>query len=105
MIHFTCDCCKRPIDSQHGLRYVVRLEVYASLDSDEEDLDGEHEHLEEIQDILDHLEDPTNLTSDEKLGDEIYQQKRFDLCSDCRERFMQNPLGRTHSALLDFSQN
>jgi hypothetical protein len=105
MIHFTCDCCKRPIDPQSDLRYVVRLEVYASLDTAEEDLGDEREHLEEIQDILDRLEDPEDLTMDEKLGDEIYQQKRFDLCSACRERFMQNPLGRTHSTLLGFSQN
>ena len=105
MIHFTCDCCKRPIDSQHDLRYVVRLEVYASLDMAEEDLDDECEHLEEIQDILDRLEDPADLTSDEKLGDAIYQQKRFDLCGTCREQFMRNPLGRTHATLLGFSQN
>lgn len=105
MIHFTCDCCKRPIDLQRDLRYVVRLEVYASLDTAEEGLDDECEHLEEIQDILDRLEDPADLAADEKLGDEIYQQKRFDLCSACRERFMQNPLGRAHSTVLDFSQN
>jgi len=105
MIHFTCDCCKRPIDSERDLRYVVRLEVYASLDTAEEDIDNECEHLAEIQDILDRLKDPEDLNMDEKLGDEIYQQKRFDLCSTCRDRFMQNPLGRAHSTLLGFSQN
>lgn len=105
MIHFTCDSCKQLIDSERDLRYVVRMEVYASLDTAEEDLDDEREHLAEIQDILDRLEDPEDLSMDEKLGDEIYQQKRFDLCSTCRDHFMQNPLGRSRSNLLGFSQN
>jgi hypothetical protein len=30
---------------------------------------------------------------------------RFDLCSECRERFVKNPLGRAISQQLDFSQN
>ena len=101
MIHFTCDCCKRSIDSKQDLRYTVRLEVYASLDTTEENVEDERDHLQEIQDILEHLDD----SDDDQLGEDIYQQQRFDLCSDCQKRFMQNPLGRTHPVHLDFSQN
>ena len=32
MIHYSCDCCKRIIDLQEELRYVVRMEVYAAMD-------------------------------------------------------------------------
>lgn len=42
MIHHSCDCCKRLIDPQHALRYVVRMEVYAAMESndvDEEEAD------------------------------------------------------------------
>ena len=101
MIHFTCDCCKRPIDSERELRYVVRLEVYASLDTSDEELDDDRDHLQEIQDILEHIED----ADDPQLGDEVYQQQRYDLCQQCRERFMKDPLGRLRTAQLDFSQN
>ena len=101
MIHFTCDCCKRTIDTDNGLRYVVRLEVYASLDSNESDLDSDRDHLQEIQDILEELDD----TENEQIGDDVYHQTRYDLCSKCRKRFIQNPLGRVTSHELDFSQN
>ena len=101
MLHFTCDCCKRPINTKQNLRYTVRLEVYASLDATEDDLDDERDHLQEIQDILERLDD----SEDDQLGEDIYQQQRFDLCSDCRKRFMQNPLGWTNPAQLNFSQN
>jgi len=32
MIRFTCDLCKREIDPEEDLRYVVKIEIYASLD-------------------------------------------------------------------------
>ena len=32
MIHFTCDRCKREIDPDLELRYVVRLEVQAMME-------------------------------------------------------------------------
>ena len=105
MIHYTCDCCKQTIDPQRELHYVVKLEVYASLDAPSSELFEEREHLEEIQDLLDHLEEPAELLPDESVADDIYQQKKFDLCQTCRERFMQNPLGSPNSALFDFSQN
>ena len=101
MIHFTCDCCKRPIDPKQDLRYTVRLEIYASLDASDDQLDDDRDHLLEIQDILESIGD----CADDQLGEEIYQQKRFDLCNDCQKRFIQNPLGRAAPVSLDFSQN
>ncbi len=101
MIHFTCDCCKRALDSEHDLRYVVRLEVYASMDVTEEEREEERDHLQEIQDILERLDD----ADDPQIDDDVYQQQRFDLCSDCRKRFVKNPLGRINTVHLEFSQN
>jgi hypothetical protein len=78
------------------------MEVYAafdpaSVDSEEDDRD----HLEEIQDVLERLED----SADEQIGDEVYQQLRFDLCPECRKRFMKNPLGRETAKAFGFSSN
>lgn len=101
MIHYTCDCCKRSLDPQNEMRYVVRLEVYAALDPVEEDTSDDRDHLQEIQDILESLDD----MDDREISDEVYHHVRFDLCSDCRQRFVKNPLGRAVAQQLDFSQN
>lgn len=101
MIHYTCDCCKRPLDPQNDMRYVVRMEVYAALDPIEEDVNDDRDHLQEIQDILESLED----TDDREISDDVYHHVRFDLCSVCRQRFVKNPLGRAVAQQLDFSQN
>ncbi|MCI0492558.1 MAG: hypothetical protein L0Z07_06455 [Planctomycetes bacterium] len=102
MIHFNCDVCKRPLDSEHDLRYVVRMEVYAALDHDDAPIDDDRDHLQEMHDILERLDD-LDLENHE-LGDDVYQQLRFDLCGDCRKKFLKDPLGR-RLAQLDFSKN
>lgn len=101
MIHYTCDCCKRTINSETELRYVVRMEVYASLDPIEDELDDDRDHLQEIQDILERLD----TAEDVQISDDVYHHQRYDLCSECRKRFVQNPLGRATTHHLDFSQN
>ena len=102
MIRYSCDLCKRELDSQDDLRYVVKIEVYAAFDpaatdSDEDDRD----HLEEIQDILERMED----SASDQIGDDVYQQLRFDLCPDCRKKFVKNPLGRETAKAFGFSSN
>lgn len=100
MIRFTCDLCKRDIDPEANLRYVVKMEIFAAFDPmalDEDDRD----HLQELQDILERAED---LESDQ-IGDDVYQQLRFDLCPECRKRFLRNPLGRESTKILNFSEN
>jgi hypothetical protein len=101
MIHYTCDCCKRRIDATDELRYIVRLEVYAALDPLEDEADDDRDHLQEIQEVLERLDDPR----EEDVCDEVYHQERFDLCSNCRQQFVQNPLGRPAPTQLDFSKN
>ncbi len=100
MIHFTCDCCKRVIDLDEEVRFVVRMEVFAAADAGETDADDERDYLEEIEEMLSLAED-----SDESLNDDVYQQVRFDLCSDCRQKFVRDPLGRTTPVHLGFSNN
>lgn len=101
MIHYSCDCCKRPL-SNDDLRYVVRMEVYAAFDQNPfAEADNDRDHLQEIQDILQRADD----AHDEAIGAEVYDQMRFDLCSDCRKKFVKHPLGREVTALVEFSKN
>ncbi|NLX97638.1 MAG: hypothetical protein GXY83_15830 [Rhodopirellula sp.] len=103
MIRYVCDGCKRELDPEEDLRYVVKIEVYAAFDpqrvaEDEDDRD----HLQEIQDILERLEDGQS----DQIGEDVYQQLRYDLCPECRKRFAKNPLGREAAVkAFDFSEN
>ncbi len=100
MIHYSCDLCKREIEAEHDLRYVVKIEVFAALDQITECLDDDRDNLVEIQDVLERMEDD----ADANIGDDIYQTLRFDLCPECRKKFSKNPLGR-EAKQFDFSQN
>jgi hypothetical protein len=100
MIRYSCDLCKRELDPQDDLRYVVKIEVYAAFDAAAVD-DEDRDHLEEIQDILERMED----VSGDEIGDEVYQQLRFDLCPECRKRFLENPLARETAKAFGFSAN
>lgn len=102
MIHFTCDCCKRRIDADDEFRYVVRMEVYAAIEPPSElgDADAERDHLEEIDELLERIDE----VDCDELRDNVYQQVRYDLCSECREAFLQNPLGRV-ATNVGFSEN
>jgi hypothetical protein len=100
MIHYSCDRCQRPIDTDDELRYVVRIEVQAAMGADASD-DDDRDHLLEIHEILERADDET----DPLVSDELYRGQRFDLCAECYRAFVANPLGHEHSKQLDFSNN
>jgi hypothetical protein len=101
MIHFSCDLCKRPLDPEDDLRYIVKIEVYAALDPLKLDDAEDSDHLQDLNEILEHIDD----VNDPNVGADVYEQKRFDLCPECRKKFMKNPLGRKPSEQFDFSKN
>ena len=101
MIHYTCDYCKRKLDSENDLRYVVRMEVYTAIDELDDISDADRDHLQEIQDILEGIE----VDGDEQINEDLYQQLRFDLCCECRKRFLRDPIGRRLTAHFNFSEN
>jgi uncharacterized protein YlaI len=101
MIRYACDGCGRDLDAKTDLRYVVKLEVYAAYDPATVEDEDDSDHLEEIQDMLERLED----AADDRLDEAVYQQVRFDLCPDCRKRFMKNPLAREAVKAFGFSAN
>ena len=102
MIHHSCDLCKRLIDTEQDVRYVVKMEVYAALDPALDQADDDRDSHEEVQDMMARLEESD---CDELSDDDVYQTMRFDLCPECRKRFLKHPLGREAVKQFDFSQN
>ena len=101
MIHYTCDRCKRVLDPDDDLHYVVKLETHVAMELADTDTDGERDHLLEIHEVLERTDD-ANI---EMLEDEVYHSRRYDLCAACYHRFMRDPIGQEFVTQLDFSQN
>ena len=102
MIHYTCDRCKHVLDPVEDLRYVVRLEVQAVMDPvDSDEIDDDRDHLLEVHEILERTED----LQGSLVGDDIYQRTRYDLCTECYQRFIRNPIGAEPAVQLTFSEN
>lgn len=101
MIHYTCDICKRMIDPSEDLRYVVKIEISAVFEPTIVDEEDDRDHLQEIQELLEQLE---NSRGDE-IGEDVHQELRFDLCPECRKRFVKTVLARGVAKLMDFSTN
>ena len=112
MLHYSCDICKRPIDTHADVHHVVKIEVFPAVDDVTDhgccDGNGPHDasqedadHLEEMQDMLERLDEedlPAGLADGAR-------SMRFDLCDACRQRFVKNPLGMKSGKTLDFSNN
>jgi len=101
MIHYSCDLCGRVLDPEEDLRYVVKMEICAAFDPVSVEEEDDRDHLQEIQNLLEHLEDAEN----DQISGDVYQQLRFDLCPECRRKYIKNPLGRETAKMLDFSEN
>ncbi len=102
MIHHSCDRCKRVLDPEEDLRYVVRMEIYAAMEPlDVDELEDDRDHLLEIHEMLERLDE----SDSDLIGDDVYQKKRFDLCSDCYKQFVKHPVGHEPAVHLGFSQN
>jgi hypothetical protein len=66
MIHFTCDRCKRVIDPEQELRYVVRMEIEAAMDPiHESEPADDRDHLLEIDEILERVDTEQAVADDE----------------------------------------
>jgi hypothetical protein len=102
MIHHSCDRCKRVIDPDSELRYLVRLEIEAIAENfDELQAEDDRDHLLEIDEVLERLDD----AEDPNIAPEVYQRRRYDLCPECARKLISNPLGRDQVAKMGFSSN
>ncbi|MFQ5956691.1 MAG: hypothetical protein ACE5KK_02835 [Candidatus Brocadiales bacterium] len=90
MIHYSCDLCGKPIRPEEELRYVVKIEVYPTDESEEEseEFDGTGDglagfNLEEERELEEAPEDEEDME---------YKTLRFDLCSECHKSYIRDPL-------------
>lgn len=100
MIHHSCDRCKRLIDGENEVRYVVNVEVQAAVEPGSE-LTSNDEQLAELGQLLKQLD---NSDCDE-IRDAVYQRRRYDLCADCRTEYLENPLSIERQVEFGFSNN
>lgn len=106
MLHYSCDMCKRPIDTCCEARHVVKIDVFQAIDDSGDGCGGgvdgdDFDHLEDVQDLLQRI-DEQDL---EMLEEEATRSLRFDLCDECRRAFLKNPLGSKSAKSLNFSNN
>jgi hypothetical protein len=103
MLHVTCDLCGKELCPGQDPRYVVKVEVFAAHDPSkitEADLD--EDHMEAVSQLLRDLED----TPDEAgVAEAVTQHLRYDLCPDCRNKYLRDPLGKETAQKFDFSKN
>ena len=102
MIHYNCDMCGKSLVPEDDDRYVVKIEIYAACDSlevdDDEDLINDFEEDDEDDDEVENL-DPDEIDSIE------YKTFRYDLCSKCHSRYLQDPLSIKSIRRGRFSEN
>ncbi len=106
MIRYSCDMCGRSIIPEEDVRYVVKIEVYAACDSMEVDNDFDEELTDDYDEEEDEME---KIDSDDDIEDDIddveYKTFRFDLCSKCHNKYLEDPLTIKSIRRGRFSEN
>lgn len=100
MIHYSCDRCKKTID-ENEFRHIVKIEIQTSINNGSHPSDEERDHLVEIEEILNCMEERES----EDISEELYQRKTFDLCPGCYRTYVRNPLAVEATPHFGFSQN
>ena len=83
-------------------RYIVKIEVFAAHDPaeiTEEDL--EEDHMEAVSQLLREMEDSDGAGEVEAAS----RRLRYDLCPECRRKFLRDPLSKDTAQKFDFSEN
>lgn len=102
MIHYSCDRCRRPIKASQSIRYVVKMEIEATIEpTEDESAEDEQDCLMQMNDTLERLEQEFE-AEEEAI---VYERKRFDLCPECYRKFVKNPVGREKLVPFGFSHN
>lgn len=101
MLRYSCDVCGKDMLPEEDRRYVVKIEVYAAHDPaelTEDDLDADA--VESLGEMLAEAGDDADFS--EHLPP-VRKDFRFDLCPDCHQHYLRNPLAR--ETVLQFSNN
>ena len=87
-ITHACDRCGQPLPAG-ALRFVARIQVYAAPDAvpiEPQDLEGDPG--KEWERLLRQCEG----LSEQDLMQDVWVEKRFDLCRRCQREYLRNPL-------------
>lgn len=101
MLHFTCDRCKRPIDTDNELRYSIQVRVEVCMGCCYSPSLEELDPLDRVADELQMLQDDV----DAEYAAQLRSGQAFDLCSGCYRAYLKNPLAREMPLPLGFSEN
>ena len=106
MIHYTCDRCKRQINTADQTRYVIQIDIQSATDETKSDVEDDIDQLTELHQMLEGMTDPDmDVAERDELNSESSHRGRYDLCPECHRQFLKNPLGRDAVLALGFSNN
>jgi len=100
MIHYTCDRCKREINTAFETRHVVMIEIQSVIEGIPDDFEDDVDHLSELNQMLEEIGDDESCDAAD-----VSSRRRYDLCPECHRHFCKNPLGRENILALGFSNN
>ena len=102
MLQVICDFCGKEVRPEEDNHYVIKIETFPTQDPNEiTEADLDEDHLQAVSEIITEMQgDPDNCPLPEAT-----KFFRYDLCTCCHEKFLRDPLGRTQSLHLDFSNN
>lgn len=102
MIHYTCDRCKRQINTDSQTRFIVQIDIQTAVSDLEPEFEDDVDHLNELHQVLEGIHEPVIEPDGES---ETSHHGRYDLCPECHRQFLKNPLGRDAVLALGFSNN
>jgi hypothetical protein len=100
MVLISCDLCGKEIQPETERYYVVRMEVLTRGKTELADEDLSEDNLEAVSQLIQDADE-------DDLGYQdvpVKQTMKFDLCPNCRSKYVKDPLNR-ESFSLDFSSN
>lgn len=100
MVLISCDLCGKEIIPEISQYFIVRMEVLAKGQTELTEQDMSNDNLEAVSMLLQALEED-GLAYHEAPARQVM---KFDLCANCRSKFVKDPLNR-EAMSLDFSAN
>lgn len=96
MVHYTCDVCGRSIGPADTARYRVYVEIEEHpIDEEEPEYEDQYEQFDLAQE--EQPEQPTE--------DQLFRFFKFDLCPECIENYVREPLPKSVRNRAFFNEN
>jgi hypothetical protein len=92
--YYICDKCGGRIETT-DLRYVLKMNIFAAYDTMKiEASELERDYEEEIHKLIEKMQG----MSAKELEEDVFKQFSFDLCRNCQQKFLKNPLGTSEKS-------